>query len=243
MNDQQRYLSQVRIATPCSADWDKMTGDDRMRHCEQCNLDVFNISQMTTDEATRLIQNRTGRLCIQMYKRRDGTVITKDCPKGLERIKNSYRKCAAALAGVFSWSIALAGAAGPAIAQQTSGEPTTSNSCKIIKGKVAPVKEMGEAIMGDVALPEDMNNSKAPAPVVEQVNITKIPAVNTASGCALKPKESSNKPLALGLSLAAILAAAGFIFTRLKKRASLWLVGSSFAAACVTVGLIWHWFW
>ena len=60
------YLKRVQIASPCKADWDKMDGDERVRHCQLCNLNVFNISEMTTDEAVKLLQNKTGRLCIQL---------------------------------------------------------------------------------------------------------------------------------------------------------------------------------
>ena len=26
-------LARIRVATPCTADWNAMTGDDRVRHC------------------------------------------------------------------------------------------------------------------------------------------------------------------------------------------------------------------
>lgn len=50
---------------------------------------------MTADEAKNLITDREGRLCIRLYKRADGTVLTKDCPVGLR----AYRKRVAKLAG------------------------------------------------------------------------------------------------------------------------------------------------
>ena len=33
-------LDNIRVATPCSADWNQMTGDERARLCGQCNRDV-----------------------------------------------------------------------------------------------------------------------------------------------------------------------------------------------------------
>jgi hypothetical protein len=78
-------LDAVRVAAPCSADWSKMTGDARVRACEKCNQNVYNLSEMTRDEAERLIVEHEGRLCVRYYRRADGTVLTKDCKVGVRR--------------------------------------------------------------------------------------------------------------------------------------------------------------
>src|SRR3954464_854122 len=93
-------LEDIRIASPCPADWDAMYGDDRKRFCGDCKLNVYNLSGMTRDEAETLIMNAEGRLCIRMYRRADGTVITSDCPVGWERIKQRTRFYATALASL-----------------------------------------------------------------------------------------------------------------------------------------------
>ena len=36
-------------------DWDSMSGNDQVRHCEHCNLQVNNLSSMTRQQAMRLI--------------------------------------------------------------------------------------------------------------------------------------------------------------------------------------------
>ena len=72
-------LDEVRIATPCQANWDEMAGDDRVRHCSLCSRSVYNIAAMTSEEATSLIAGREGRLCIRLFHRADGTVVTADC--------------------------------------------------------------------------------------------------------------------------------------------------------------------
>lgn len=43
-------LRDIRIASPCSADWDRMCGDDRVRFCPECQLNVYNFSAMTPAE-------------------------------------------------------------------------------------------------------------------------------------------------------------------------------------------------
>src|ERR1051326_7971348 len=74
-------LSNLRIASPCPADWNKMVGDERVRHCAECNLNVYNLSAMTGGQVQELIaRSRGNRLCARLYRRADGTVVTQDCP-------------------------------------------------------------------------------------------------------------------------------------------------------------------
>jgi hypothetical protein len=78
-------LEGLRIASPCKADWDAMVGDDRVRFCGQCQKNVYNLSSMRRDEADALVQGAEGRVCVRMYRRLDGTVLTTDCPEGVSR--------------------------------------------------------------------------------------------------------------------------------------------------------------
>jgi hypothetical protein len=80
-------LDNLRIATPCTADWDLMAGDDRVRFCGLCEKNVYNLSAMSRAEAEDLVRAREGRLCVRLYQRSDGTVITSDCPVGVQRIR------------------------------------------------------------------------------------------------------------------------------------------------------------
>jgi hypothetical protein len=60
-----------------------MRGDDRVRFCDSCSKSVYNLSKLTMAEATALIRESEGRLCLRLYRRADGTVLTADCPVGL----------------------------------------------------------------------------------------------------------------------------------------------------------------
>lgn len=91
-------LSHVKVAAPCSMDWDKMMGDDRSRFCSQCRLNVYNLSGMTREEAERLISSMEGRLCVRYYRRADGTILTENCPVGLRAIKKRLSKVSRAIA-------------------------------------------------------------------------------------------------------------------------------------------------
>lgn len=90
-------LDYVRVAAPCPANWEQMAGDDRVRHCQECNLNVYNLSEMTRLEAERFIASREGRLCVRFYRRADGTILTRDCPKGLHALTLRISKIAGAV--------------------------------------------------------------------------------------------------------------------------------------------------
>jgi hypothetical protein len=78
--------------------WDEMRGDDRTRFCEQCNLHIYNISELTRKQAGKLIANSEGSFCARLYRRADGTVITKDCPVGLRAIRRRVSRIVGATA-------------------------------------------------------------------------------------------------------------------------------------------------
>ncbi len=87
----------LRIASPCRASWDQMAGDDRVRHCDLCNLHVYNIARMTRKQTETLIANTEGRICARLYLREDGTIITRDCPVGLRAIRRRVTRIAGAV--------------------------------------------------------------------------------------------------------------------------------------------------
>ena len=91
-------LDNIRVATPCSADWESMFGNERVRLCAQCHLNVYNLSEMSRVEAERLIIQAEGRLCVRFYRRRDGSIITQNCPVGLRAIKRRLSRVATAVA-------------------------------------------------------------------------------------------------------------------------------------------------
>lgn len=89
-------LDNIKIASPCSMDWDAMTGVGRKRYCGECKLSVYNLSGMTRTEAESLLMNSEGRLCVRFYRRQDGTILTKDCPVGWQAVKQRLSRVATA---------------------------------------------------------------------------------------------------------------------------------------------------
>ena len=100
-------LDQVRVASPCNADWNEMLGDDRVRFCLGCEKNVFNLSAMPRQDAEALLQARLGgEMCVRFYERSDGTILTQDCPVGVK--KKQRRKLALAVAGAGAMAAAAA---------------------------------------------------------------------------------------------------------------------------------------
>ena len=97
MNQRADSIHRMRIATPCHVGWENMTGDDKVRFCDQCSLHVYDISQMTSDEAKSFIAKAEGRICARLYRRADGTVITRDCPVGLRALRKRLARRAGAI--------------------------------------------------------------------------------------------------------------------------------------------------
>ena len=104
-------LDNIRIASPCKANWDEMPGNEQRRFCSQCNLNVYNLSGMTRDEAENLLLAAEGRVCVRFYRRRDGALLTQDCPVGWQAVKRRVSRTATAFvslcAGIFTGMFAF----------------------------------------------------------------------------------------------------------------------------------------
>jgi len=161
MTDPTRMLNSIRIASPCTASWDAMSGDDTVRFCGECKLNVYNLSNMTAARAASLLDGAEGRLCVRLYRRADGTVITRDCPVGaraaLRRMAKAAGAALAVVLGLFT------GAATSAGGQAGSDQRNTA-----LLG--APAVRMGDvAVQGEPAT--TMGKIAAPRPRALTVNV------------------------------------------------------------------------
>jgi carboxypeptidase family protein len=95
-------LESVRVASPCPIDWESMIGTDEVRFCSYCQLNVYNLSTLTTVEAEALLANTEGRLCVRLYRRSNGTVVTQDCPVGIRAFKRRLSRLATAAVGLIA---------------------------------------------------------------------------------------------------------------------------------------------
>ncbi|HEX9982645.1 MAG TPA: carboxypeptidase-like regulatory domain-containing protein [Thermoanaerobaculia bacterium] len=97
MPQPQDQLANLRIAAPCPTTWETMAGDERVRHCSLCNLNVYNFAELTADEVRLLLARSEGRVCARLYRRADGTVLTRDCPTGLRALRRRASRTAVAV--------------------------------------------------------------------------------------------------------------------------------------------------
>lgn len=95
---------QLRIASPCEEKWESMQGDERVRNCARCALNVFNVKEMTEPEVRALFLKTEGRVCGRVFQRKDGTVLMKDCPTGLAKLR---RKALAGLTLALTMVVAV----------------------------------------------------------------------------------------------------------------------------------------
>lgn len=85
-----------------------MTGNETVRHCDSCKLNVYSTDAMTKRDLEALIFRTEGRTCLRLHRRADGTVLTKDCPVGLHGYQKRVTRFAGAslavIIGLFSVS-------------------------------------------------------------------------------------------------------------------------------------------
>ncbi len=161
----------LKIASPCEANWEAMSGDEAKRFCGSCNQNVYQLSNMSTEEVEELLQTRKGlRTCGRFYQRADGSVITSDCSVGVSQ-KRKQRVLKVVGAAAFSLSAVGIGAAlAPDASKQskptifeTTPDPMVMGAIgevepepepepeRVKMGKIAPEPEDIQMIMGDVA--------------------------------------------------------------------------------------------
>jgi len=88
-------VNSLKIAKPCNAKWSEMSGNEKTRHCALCNKNVYNVAGMTSLEVTNLVQESEGKACMRLSRRKDGTIITRDCPVGAQGV---YKRMSMAVA-------------------------------------------------------------------------------------------------------------------------------------------------
>ena len=156
-------LDNIGVASPCRVSWDDMVGTNQVRHCQQCNQRVYDLSGMSRNEAESLIQNKEGRLCVRFFRRSDGKVMTSDCPYGIR-----------SLARPLAWALGIAAALffvfGAALfaARSQSGDPGQhgQSAWEFIRSFFAPAPPP-RMIMGEICPPGGPGGNP-PAPPVQK---------------------------------------------------------------------------
>jgi len=147
-------LDSLEIASPCSASWEQMKGDEKVRFCTGCRKKVYALSSMTRKEAESILLHPGGSPCVRFFQRADGTVLTSDCPVGQRRVKWAARQTKAVglaswalIVSVFTWVTAFGGKHSSAFASENSVSVKSQERSKQ-KPKKNPPVDRGQALMG-----------------------------------------------------------------------------------------------
>ncbi len=96
------FIDSIEVSSPCTEEWDQMTGTNKIRFCSHSAKDVNNISEMTRGEAMRLIRASDGKICVRYY--RDPRT---DRPFFMKPLHQIARRTPGIAAGVMTASIAF----------------------------------------------------------------------------------------------------------------------------------------
>lgn len=174
-------LIDVRIAAPCDASWDEMSGDERVRFCDHCEKNVYNLSSMARDEAEQLLAEREGSICVRVYQRADGMILTTDCPDGV-RLRRRKRVAA----GVAAFGLAATAAAMLMPGERHLGEVMTQ-SVEIVETPTAATAATVET-SGAPLGPRPMMGDMPVAPSGQPVQPPESPDPAQRLPCGLGPR-------------------------------------------------------
>jgi hypothetical protein len=160
-------LDKIELAFPCPMKWEDMVGDERERFCQSCALNVYNLSSMSKKEAEEFLLLRSeSRICLNFKRRKDGTIITDNCPRALRAVRDKTRRAVAVCANAFLFCLTtVCTAAGAQLPPVNWGKKIT-----------APSDNGG--------YPGDANRRDMP----RNINVTK--PTDTTGECASKAEEA-----------------------------------------------------
>ncbi|HEV2883620.1 MAG TPA: ankyrin repeat domain-containing protein [Pyrinomonadaceae bacterium] len=152
------FLNNITIPSPCSADWNSMTGNDQVRFCGHCNLNVHDLSQMTRAQAQRLITGSKGRLCARYYRDPLGQPFTLPVSQKVHHIRRRVSRIAA---GAFTATLSVTSA----LAQSSQDCP--SGNCNLPAASQTNRWGLGGSIAGTI---NDPNGDVIPGATISVWN-------------------------------------------------------------------------
>ena len=169
MSNYGSLLNNIKIASPCPADWESMYGNDRIRFCGQCKLNVYNLSGMSRADAESLIERAEGSMCVRYFRRADGTVLTQDCPVGWAKVKKRVSTMAAGALAIF-----ISAFSGGFISSAFSKKELVVGAIPLPRStpRTDPTPMVG--VMGNIAMPTPKASpSSTPVQKLGRVVVTK----------------------------------------------------------------------
>lgn len=119
------FLDSIEVPRLCSKGWDEMTGDERVRFCQGCEKNVYNLSAMSRKEARKFVALNSGKVCVRYIRLPNGRVQTADT-----KLYKITRRTSQIAAGVFGAALTLS-----AIANAQTQTPPKNESDKAVKSQ------------------------------------------------------------------------------------------------------------
>ena len=153
------FLNNLTIPSPCVADWNSMIGNEEVRFCEHCSLDVHNLSVMTRNQAERLVARSKERLCVCYHYDPAGRPLTLPVRQKLHRINRRVSRIAA---GAFTATLSITSA----VAQNSTNSQTRSvdasslppNRWTARSSVVGTIKDQNGAVIPNATIFDRMQN-------------------------------------------------------------------------------------
>ncbi|MBA2341537.1 MAG: ankyrin repeat domain-containing protein [Pyrinomonadaceae bacterium] len=175
MSKSPSLLDRVRIASPCSADWDSMTGNDEVRFCQHCNLHVHNLSGITRQRAEELVVKSQGRLCVRYRQTTHKKVLT---ATPLSKQRRTKERASRLAASAFTAALSVSNAALQTPAQNLRPQPN-SVSLSVKAQETQPNQMAGSASLVGTAF--DPNGAVIPGAKITLSNTGTSSVQTTAS--------------------------------------------------------------
>ena len=153
------FLNNLTVPSPCSTDWNSMIGNDQVRFCEHCSLDVHNLSLLTRNQAERLIARSNGRLCVRYHRDASGQPLTLPIAQKLHRISRRVSRIAA---GAFTATLSVTSA----VAQSSTSDQSRGPMLPSVMQPDARWA-LGSSVVGTVT---DQNGAVIPGATVSLSN-------------------------------------------------------------------------
>jgi hypothetical protein len=78
--------------------WEHLVGNDKIRYCGRCQLNVYNLAVMGKAEVENIFRTTKGRVCGRLYLRGDRTATLRECPQGrADKVRRRFLKAFAAV--------------------------------------------------------------------------------------------------------------------------------------------------
>ncbi len=138
-------LDRLRVSSPCKVPWSAMEPRaDHVRFCGRCARYVYKTEAMTSAEVRALVIRSEGRLCGRLYRRRDGTLLTADCPRGAH-----LRRKVSSVGGLLLGAAVTAVAA---LAAATSSSANGWDAIPIVRWLDPSIHFLGSETSGEIDL-------------------------------------------------------------------------------------------